>query len=80
MQVAAQISLYPLRQERLSPTIEEVWKAFSGRSVVVEKGSMSTVVLGEEEEVFAAVQEGFHAAAERGPVSMVVTFSNACPV
>ena len=26
MQVSAQISLYPLRQKRLSPTIEAAWK------------------------------------------------------
>ena len=80
MQVAAQISLYPLRQERLSPAIKEAWEAFNSRGVVVEKGSMSTVIIGEEEEVFTAVREGFRRAAEHGPVSMVVTLSNACPV
>jgi len=80
MQVAAQISLFPLRQERLAPAIEEAWRAFGERRVVVEKGGMSTIVIGDEEEVFAAVREGFLRAAKHGAVSMVVTFSNACPV
>lgn len=31
MQISAQISLYPLRQERLSPTIEEAWQIFEGK-------------------------------------------------
>ena len=26
MQISAQISLYPLKQERLSPAIEEAWR------------------------------------------------------
>jgi len=80
MQVAAQINIYPLRQERLSPAIEGAWEALGSHNVTVDKDGMSTVVLGEEEEVFAAVREGFRAAASLGPVSMVVTFSNACPV
>jgi len=41
---------------------------------------MSTLIAGEDAEVFAALQEAFHCAAEQGQVVMVVTFSNACPV
>jgi len=41
---------------------------------------MSTVVIGEAEVVFGAIKEAFLRTAETGPVSMVVTFSNACPV
>ena len=42
-------------------------------------GEMSTLVWGEEQAVFNALQEAFHQAVERGDVVMVVTFSNACP-
>jgi hypothetical protein len=41
---------------------------------------MSSVVSGEAEEVFRAIKEVFLKSAGLGPVSMVVTFSNACPV
>lgn len=80
MQVSAQISLYPLRQERLSPAIEGVWKILEENQLDVEKGAMSTLVSGEAEVVFGAIKEVFLRSAEKGPVSMVVTFSNACPV
>jgi uncharacterized protein YqgV (UPF0045/DUF77 family) len=80
MLISAQISLYPLKQPRLSPTIEEAWKILEENGLDLQKGGMSTVVNGEAERVFAAVQEVFRRSAEKGSVSMVVTFSNACPV
>ena len=47
MHISAQVSLYPLRQERLSPAIEEAWKILEEHELDVEKGSMSTIVSGE---------------------------------
>ena len=80
MQIAAQISLYPLRQERLSPTIEAAWKILEDSQLGLEKGGMSTTVTGETDRVFNALKEVFRVSAEKGPVSLVVTISNACPV
>ena len=37
MQISAQVSLYPLRQERLSPAIEEAWKILEKNQLNVEK-------------------------------------------
>ena len=80
MQISAQISLYPLKQTRLSPAIEVAWKILEENQLDAKKGEMSTVVIGEAGRVFGAIQQVFLKAAEFGPVSMVVTFSNACPV
>jgi len=80
MQISAQISLYPLRQKKLSPIIEEAWEILGGFSMDIKKGEMSTVVRGEAEKVFAAIQKVFLNSAEKGPISMVVIFSNACPI
>lgn len=80
MQVSAQISLYPLKQQRLAPAIEMAWKVLEESQLNLKKGDMSTVVIGEAEVVFGAIKEAFLKTAETGPVSMVVTFSNACPV
>jgi uncharacterized protein YqgV (UPF0045/DUF77 family) len=80
MRISAQISLYPLKQERLSPIIEGAWKILEVHPLSLEKGKMSTVVSGEAEKVFGSIQEVFLKAAESGPLSMVVTFSNACPI
>jgi uncharacterized protein YqgV (UPF0045/DUF77 family) len=80
MQISAQISLYPLKQPSISPAIEEAWKILEEGKLDLKKGQMSSVVSGEAEEVFRAIKEVFLKSAELGPVSMVVTFSNACPV
>jgi tRNA-Thr(GGU) m(6)t(6)A37 methyltransferase TsaA len=41
---------------------------------------MSILISGDDESVFAALQEVFCTAASDGEVAMVATFSNACPV
>ncbi len=78
--IAAQVSLYPLRQQSLSPAINEALRIFRERGLDVQPGVMSTVITGDDADVFAAVQEAFRCAAEQGQVVMAVTFSNACPV
>jgi hypothetical protein len=40
---------------------------------------MSTLVWGEEQAIFDAVQAAFRQAAEHGDTVMAVTISNACP-
>jgi uncharacterized protein YqgV (UPF0045/DUF77 family) len=78
--IAAQVSLYPLRQESLSPAIDEALRIFRGHGLSVEPGVMSTLITGDDAAIFAALQEAFRRVAEQGQVVMVVTLSNACPV
>lgn len=78
-QISAQVSLYPLRQPSIGPIIREAVRTLREHGLKVEMGPMSTLVWGEEESVFTALQQAFHRAAEQGDVVMVVTFSNACP-
>ncbi len=80
MHVSAQISLYPLRQEQLSPAIRELQAALKGVGLDVTPGPMSTLVAGEGEAVFDALKSSFLRAAEAGHVVMTATISNACPV
>jgi uncharacterized protein YqgV (UPF0045/DUF77 family) len=80
MHISAQVSLYPLGQADLSPAIEDLWQAFSEHGLEQQPGAMSTLIWSEDEQLFAALQEGFRRAAERGGVVMVVTLSNACPI
>jgi uncharacterized protein YqgV (UPF0045/DUF77 family) len=80
MVISAQISIYPLRQEHLSPAIEAVRTALVVRDLRPQIGPMSTVVTGDAGVVFAALQEAFAQAAAAGHVVMTVTVSNACPV
>ena len=80
MIVTAQVSLYPLRQESLAPVIGEALQVFRESALEVEPDTMSTLLVGDETTIFAALQQAFHQAAEQGQVVMVVIFSNACPV
>jgi uncharacterized protein YqgV (UPF0045/DUF77 family) len=78
--VTAQVSLYPLRQKSIGPTIREAVRVLCQRGLKVRIGEMSTLVWGEEQAVFAALEEAFRRAAERGDTVMAVTLSNACPM
>jgi tRNA-Thr(GGU) m(6)t(6)A37 methyltransferase TsaA len=78
--ITAQVSLYPLGQATLSPTIDEALRTFREHELEVRPGSMSTLISGKGSEVFQALQHAFEQSTMQGEVVMVVTFSNACPV
>ncbi|HWO93175.1 MAG TPA: YkoF family thiamine/hydroxymethylpyrimidine-binding protein [Dehalococcoidia bacterium] len=78
--ISAQVSLYPLRQEHVSPAIDEAIAILRRAELDVTVGPMSTVVAGDDDRVFDALKQAFRAASQRGDVVLVVTFSNACPV
>jgi len=80
MVISAQVSLYPLRQERLSPALEVVKTAFEAHGLRPKVGAMSTLVEGDIAMVFSALRDAFEQAAGMGQVVMTVTLSNACPV
>jgi uncharacterized protein YqgV (UPF0045/DUF77 family) len=77
--ITAQVSLYPLRQESIGPAILEAARVLREHGLEIRIGEMSTLVWGEEQAVFAALEEAFCRAAERGDTVMAVTLSNACP-
>lgn len=78
--ITAQVSLYPLRQESLSPVIDKALQTFRAHGLEVEPGSMSSLLVGDDVAIFAALQEALRQAAEDGHVVMTATLSNACPV
>lgn len=80
MNVSAQISIYPLRQEKLNPAVNAVRDALKARGLSPDVGAMSTVVTGDSATVFSAIQEAFEAAAANGDTVVTITVSNACPV
>jgi uncharacterized protein YqgV (UPF0045/DUF77 family) len=80
MEVAAQVSLYPLRQPGISSQIERAIAVFTQHGLKVNPGSMSSVVSGDHDRMFDALKQAFQVTAEQGEIVMVVTVSNACPV
>jgi len=77
--ITAQLSLYPLGQDDLSPAIDAAVGEIDRCGVDRRTGEMSTVLWGDDEEVFPALMGAFRKAASLGHVVMVVTLSNACP-
>lgn len=80
MTTSAQISVYPLRQEHLSPAVESVRRTLEEHGLTPDVGPMSTAVTGESRIMFAALADAFAKAASSGQVVMAITISNACPV
>ena len=80
MAISAQLSVYPLRQDQLSPAIQAVADALMAAGLRPHIGPMSTAVTGEVATIFAALQQAFVRAAATGDVVITVTLSNACPV
>ena len=77
--ITAQVSLYPLRQDDLSPSIDAVTQVLDREGVERRTGTMSTLVWGDDESVFPALMEAFRRAADIGETVMIITVSNACP-
>ena len=80
MIASAQISVYPLRQDHFGPAIEAVRTSLADHGLMPEVGPMSTIVVGEDAVIFAALGEAFSKAADQGEVVMTLTISNACPI
>lgn len=80
MNVSAQVAIYPLRQDRLTPAITAVGAALRAAGLDPEVGPMSTIVTGDAAAVFGGLQAAFVQAGQLGHVVMTVTVSNACPV
>jgi len=80
MFLAAQVSIYPLHQASLAPVIDKALGIFEQHGLEITPGSMSSVVSGDDEDLFAAIKEAFQQTTEQGEVVMIITLSNACPV
>lgn len=79
-ELTAQVSLYPLGQDDLSPAIDAVLRVFEAHGLRVEPGAMSTLLAGEDGALFAALHEAARTADRAGKMVMVITVSNACAV
>lgn len=77
--ITAQVSLYPLGEADLSPAIDAAIGEIGRHGIEYRTGEMSTVLWGDDEKVFPALQGAFREAASRGHIVMTVTVSNACP-
>ena len=77
--ISAHMSVYPLRQEEVSPGIGAAIDALAENGTEYEIGLMGTMLWGEDEKVFKTLLDAFRKASSVGKTTMVVTISNATP-
>ncbi len=77
--IAAEVSLYPLREPDLGPAILEFVDELRQEGLEIQPGPMSTLVRGERDRVFEALKRAFAAASRHHQVVLRVVISNACP-
>ena len=77
--IQATVAIYPLGQADYA-AVDTAIERLRAAGVELEIRAMQTEIAGEDDAVFKALQEAFHAGAARGGVVMTVSISNACPV
>ena len=79
MIVQAEVSLYPLRTDKIALPIEKFIGDMDNSSLEVKPGRMSTRVVGELPEVFSVLADAFSAVAANSQAVLILKVSNACP-
>lgn len=77
--IQATVAILPLGQP-VDAAVDLAIERLRARGVLVEVRAMQTEIAGEDDAVFAALQDAFRAASASGGVVMNVSVSNACPV
>ena len=77
--VGCQFSVYPLRQPDIDTPVQATIHAAAAAGVSVRVGNLSTLMWGNEDEVFAALRAAFRAAQHHGPAVLTATFAAGMP-
>ena len=78
MKVQTEVSLYPLRTETLTESVDSFVEHLRRAGLNVEIGPMSSRISGECKELFRALGEAFEDAAGGSDAVLTVKVSNAC--
>lgn len=77
--LGCQFSIYPLRQDEIGGPIEAAIQAAHAEGCTVRVGNLSTLMWGDEDQVFAALRAAFRAAQHNGPAVMTATLAAGMP-
>ncbi|OFW57463.1 MAG: hypothetical protein A2133_06535 [Actinobacteria bacterium RBG_16_64_13] len=77
--MGCQFSIYPLRQDDIGPAIRAAIGAVHDEGCSVRVQNLSTLIAGNEDQVFAALRAAYRAAQRTGPAVMVATFAAGMP-
>ena len=77
--MGCQFSVYPLRQADIDRPVQDVIRAAAETGVSVRVGNLSTLMWGNEDEVFSALRAAFRAAQRHGSAVLTATFAAGMP-
>jgi len=77
--VGCQFSVYPLRQSDIDTPVQAVIRAAHGAGVSVRVNNLSTLMWGDEDQVFAALRAAFRAAQRHCPAVLTATLAAGMP-
>ncbi len=80
MTIQAEISLYTLGAKSQSPAINDLINVLIKQGIKIEPGKMSSIISGDSDKLFPALQEAFEKVSENSQIVMTLKISNACPV
>ena len=79
MKVQVQISIYSLKTSSLSGPVYEFCRILKDKNLEVQTRTMDSLIKGESDIIFKALQEAFGLIAEKYNVVMDFKISNVCP-
>jgi len=71
--IAVEISMYPLSKDYLAPIQDFIDRLHANEKLVVQTNTMSTQVLGDYDEVWNALREAMRISLQAGPKAVFVT-------
>lgn len=80
MNIEAEISFYPVVQERLVHPVHDFVEVLKKHGCAVEVGPMSSIVKGDSSSVFEALRIGYEEAAHKSACLLMVKVCNVCPL
>lgn len=80
MKMEAEVSIYPLTENRIEHPVHEFVEVLRAHGCAVEIGPMSSIITGESSTVFEALRIGYEKAAEKSACLLMVKACNVCPL
>ncbi len=78
--ISAEVALYALGEVELAPIIDEFLGELEAHGLQIDRGPMSTLVIGDCGQLFEALRAAFAAVSEQHRVVLRMVISNACPI
>ena len=80
MNMAVEVSLYPVGKEHLRHPVRDFVALVEKRGCTVATGPMSSIVSGSSKQVFEALRVGYEQAVRESGCVMILKASNVCPL